>query len=63
MEKFKLFVLLCFSILVFFVNPVQAIDKEIIEMQNLIQKEGNNFQLEAWDWWYYSEKLRQEQFQ
>ena len=31
MEKLKLFVLLCFSILVFFVNPVQAIDKEIIE--------------------------------
>ena len=31
MEKFKLFGLLCFSILVFFVNPVQAIDKEIIE--------------------------------
>ena len=31
MEKFKLFGLLCFSILVIFVNPVQAIDKEIIE--------------------------------
>ena len=31
MEKLKLFVLLCFSILVFFVNPVQAIDKEVIE--------------------------------
>ena len=31
MEKLKLFVLLCFSILVFFVNPTQAIDKEVIE--------------------------------
>ena len=31
MEKLKLFVLLCFSILVFFVNPAQAIDKEVIE--------------------------------
>ena len=31
MEKFKLFILLCFSILVFFVNPAQAIDKEVIE--------------------------------
>ena len=31
MEKFKLFALLCFSILVFFFNPAQAIEKEIIE--------------------------------
>ena len=31
MEKFKLIVLLCFSILVFFVGPVHAIDKEVIE--------------------------------
>ena len=31
MEKFKLFVMLCFSMLIFFVNPVQAINKEIIE--------------------------------
>jgi serine protease Do len=31
MEKFKLFVLLCFSMLIFFVGPVQAIDKEVIE--------------------------------
>ena len=38
MEKFKLFGLLCFSILVFFVNPVQAIDKEIIEnMEAMIE--------------------------
>ena len=31
MEKFKLFTLLCFSILVFFFNPAQAIEREIIE--------------------------------
>ena len=31
MEKLKLFVLLCFSMLIFFFNPAQAIDKEIIE--------------------------------
>ena len=31
MEKFKLFVMLCFSMLIFFVNPVQAINKGIIE--------------------------------
>ena len=28
-------------------------------MQNLIQKEGGNFELAAWDWWHYSEKIRQ----
>ncbi|MEC7930072.1 MAG: M3 family metallopeptidase [Pseudomonadota bacterium] len=35
---------------------------EVQAMQELISKEGANFQLAAWDWWYYSEKLRQEQF-
>tara|TARA_B100000953_G_scaffold299459_1_gene299420 strand:+ start:2379 stop:4472 length:2094 start_codon:yes stop_codon:yes gene_type:complete len=33
--------------------------KEAQEMQELIQGEGSNFNLEAWDWWYYSEKIRQ----
>ena len=27
-------------------------------LQELIKKEGKSFKLEAWDWWYYSEKLR-----
>ena len=31
MEKLKLFVMLYFSMIIFFVNPVQAINKEIIE--------------------------------
>ena len=35
---------------------------EVQAMQELISKEGANFQLAAWDWWHYSEKLRQEQF-
>ncbi|WP_024506139.1 M3 family metallopeptidase [Bradyrhizobium sp. ARR65] len=29
------------------------------ELQDLIQKEGGNFKLAAWDWRYYAEKLRQ----
>ena len=33
--------------------------KEAEEMQELIQKEGGNFTLAAWDWWHYSEKIRQ----
>ena len=33
--------------------------KEVEEMQDLIQEEGGNFELAAWDWWHYSEKIRQ----
>ena len=33
--------------------------KEAEEMQELIQQEGGNFKLAAWDWWHYSEKIRQ----
>lgn len=36
--------------------------EEIDEIQNLIQKEGNNFKLKPWDWWYYSEKVRKSKF-
>jgi len=36
--------------------------KEAREMQVLIDKEGGNFKLEAWDWWYYTEKLKKAKF-
>lgn len=36
--------------------------KEAGELQNLINKEGGNFKLEAWDWRYYAEKLRKEKY-
>ena len=35
---------------------------EIEDMQKLIDKEGNNFKLEAWDWWYYAEKVKKEKY-
>ncbi len=35
---------------------------ERAELQKLIEREGGNFQLEAWDWDYYTEKLRQEKY-
>jgi peptidyl-dipeptidase Dcp len=44
-------------------NP--AIDRAKVEradMQQIINKEGGNFNLESWDWWYYSEKVRKEKF-
>jgi peptidyl-dipeptidase Dcp len=32
--------------------------KELTEMQTIINSEGNTFQLQPWDWWYYAEKLK-----
>jgi len=36
--------------------------KEAEELQAMIKKDGKNFKLEAWDWWYYSEKIRKEKY-
>lgn len=36
--------------------------KEATELQKLIDKDGGNFKLESWDWWYYTEKLRKEKY-
>ncbi len=36
--------------------------KEADELQKLIDAEGNDFELEHWDWWYYSEKLRKQKY-
>ena len=35
---------------------------EAAELQKLMDKEGKGEKLEAWDWWYYTEKLRKEKF-
>ena len=35
---------------------------EAKDLQALIDKEGGGFKLEAWDWWYYSEKLRKAKY-
>lgn len=32
------------------------------EMQKIINAEGNNFELDSWDWWYYAEKLKKEKY-
>lgn len=31
-------------------------------MQKMIDKEGHNFKLQSWDWWYYAEKLRKQKY-
>ncbi len=35
---------------------------EVAEMQKIINREGGNFKLMPWDWWYYAEKVRKEKF-
>jgi len=35
---------------------------EAAELQKLMDKEGRGEKLEAWDWWYYTEKLRKEKY-
>jgi peptidyl-dipeptidase Dcp len=36
--------------------------KETAAMQKIIDREGGNFKLQSWDWWYYAEKVRKEKY-
>lgn len=36
--------------------------EEVADMQKIINKEGGNFELKPWDWWYYAEKVRKEKY-
>ncbi len=36
--------------------------KEVTELQAMIDAEGGKFKLEAWDWWYYAEKLKMQKY-
>ena len=35
---------------------------EAKDMQQIIYSEGDEFKLEAWDWWYYAEKLKKAKY-
>ncbi|TVQ87976.1 MAG: M3 family peptidase [Bacteroidetes bacterium] len=44
-------------------DPAVARAKRERDMkQAIIDREGGDFKLEAWDWWYYAEILRQERY-
>ena len=37
--------------------------EEAAELQKMIDAEGGGFKLAAWDWWYYTEKLRHQKYE
>jgi peptidyl-dipeptidase Dcp len=44
-------------------KPALKIAKqERAAMQAMIKSEGKDFKLEAWDWWYYAEKIRKAKY-
>ncbi|HAH58769.1 MAG: M3 family metallopeptidase [Lentimicrobiaceae bacterium] len=44
-------------------KPAMAVaKKDLAEMQQLAKREGADFELQSWDWWYYAEKLRKQKF-
>jgi peptidyl-dipeptidase Dcp len=44
------------------VKALPVATQEAASLQSLINSEGKSFKLEAWDWWYYSEKLRKAKY-
>lgn len=45
-----------------FVPALNVSQQELKEMQAIADREGANFTIESWDWWYYAEKLRKEKY-
>lgn len=41
---------------------IKNAEAEVAELQKIMDREGKGEKLEAWDWWYYAEKLRQEKY-
>jgi len=37
--------------------------REMGELQQMIHRDGQSFEIESWDWRYYTEKLRQERYE
>jgi len=41
---------------------VRMAKEEAAMMQEMIDREGGEFELASWDWWYYAEKIRKEKY-
>lgn len=37
-------------------------EKEMRDMQKMIDNDGDGFKLEAWDWWHYAEKVKAQKY-
>jgi len=43
-------------------QALEAAIRDRDEMQEIIDREGGDFELDLWDWWYYAEKLKKEKY-
>jgi peptidyl-dipeptidase Dcp len=43
-------------------KALPAAKQEAKELQKMIKKDGKRFKLEAWDWWYYTNKLKMDKY-
>jgi len=43
-------------------SALPAAKKDLVEMQKIADAEGADFKIASSDWWYYSEKLRKQQY-
>jgi peptidyl-dipeptidase Dcp len=41
---------------------LERAQRERGDMQAIINREGGDYELASWDWWYYAEKVRDEQY-
>jgi len=44
------------------VSALPVAKKEAVEMQKIIDRDGGQFKLQPWDWWYYAEIVRMEKY-
>ncbi|MCK4495543.1 MAG: peptidase M3, partial [Candidatus Aminicenantes bacterium] len=44
------------------VPALKKAKQEVKELQEMINKEGGNFELQPWDWWYYAEKVKKAKY-
>lgn len=42
---------------------LKVAENEVTDLQEMIKKEGHDFKLEPWDWWYYSEIIKKEKYE
>lgn len=44
------------------IKALPVAEKEAASLQKMIDREGTDFELAPWDWWYYAEKVRKEKY-